>query len=206
MRVSVIDYGIGNIQSVINALNRAGSCAVSARDSHELIDQDPERIVLPGVGAVGQALSNLRDRGLEAALNECVINNKTPFLGICVGMQILSEKCTEFGEHQGLGWIPGSVDKLSPVNGENKLPHIGWNTIDVVDNNSLFSTLNGHDFYFVHSYALNTSKEYISATTEYGQVFVSAVRREHIAGVQFHPEKSSKLGDILLKEFLKGFN
>lgn len=200
--LSVIDYGIGNIQSVLNACRHAGAEPLVAASGAALLDQAPDRIVLPGVGAVGEAIGNLRRRGLDTALGRKVLEEKTPFLGICVGMQLLGDICEEFGEHEGLGWIPGRVERLAAPGSGLRLPHVGWNTIDAAGEDELFDGLDGAHFYFQHSYAMRCDDAFVTARSDYGGRFVSAVRRGHIAGVQFHPEKSSGAGQKLLGAFL----
>jgi len=202
-RVSVIEYGLGNVSSVVNGCFRSRADVQIAQNGDELLSQNPDRIVLPGVGAVGAALENLREKKLASVLQSLVIEKNIPFLGICVGMQVLAEECHEFGQHEGLGWIPGKVDRLKPGDGNLRVPHMGWNTLDVVKkDDSIFGNLDGEDAYFVHSYALECPQEYIAATTDYGNTFVSAIRRDHIAAVQFHPEKSATMGNSLLAAFL----
>lgn len=203
MRISIVEYGIGNIQSVVNACVRLGVATRIARDGRELLAQAPDRIILPGVGAVGAALENLRDRGLEQALQQLVQQEKVPFLGICVGMQMLAETCAEFGEHRGLGWIPGRVSRLAPEGSGIRLPHVGWNTIEVISaDDPILGPLDQQDFYFVHSYAMRCPEEFIVAQTDYHGRFVSAVRRDHVLAVQFHPEKSAALGGQLMAAFV----
>ncbi len=204
MRVSVIDYGIGNVQSVTNACGRAGASVSVAGDGPELQEQEPEFIILPGVGAVGTALANLREKHFEAALDDLVQKRKIPFLGICVGMQILAERCFEFGEFQGFGWIPGNVTRLAAAGSTVRLPHVGWNTLEIaLKDDPVFGPLDGEDAYFVHSYAMDCPRPFVAAETDYHKRFVSAVRHSHICGVQFHPEKSGKLGAKLLGNFLR---
>lgn len=203
MRVSVVEYGIGNIQSVVNACRRLEAVTEIARDGDDLLAQAPERIILPGVGAVGEALTNLRARGLEQVLNTLVRDGQVPFLGICVGMQMLAETCEEFGQHQGLGWIPGRVVRMAPEGSGVRLPHVGWNTLEVTDSaDPVLGALHGQDVYFVHSYAMQCPDEYVLSRSDYVGKFVSAVRRDHIYAVQFHPEKSASLGSRLLGNFL----
>jgi glutamine amidotransferase len=204
MRVSVVDYGIGNIQSVVNACHRLGAATEIAGDGDELRAQSPERVILPGVGAVGEALASLRSRGLEAALNDIVRDGLVPFLGICVGMHMLAEHCEEFGVHQGMGWISGTVTRLAPEGSGVRLPHVGWNTLEVADiADPVLGSLDGQDVYFVHSYAMRCPDDFVLARTDYHGKFVAAVRRGHIRAVQFHPEKSARLGGSLLGAFLE---
>ena len=206
MHVSVVDYGIGNIQSVVNACQRAGSEPSIVRDSDELLAHAAKCIIMPGVGAVGAALASLRERGLEDALNTQVQQLGIPFLGICVGMQVLAETCEEFGEHRGLGWIPGSVRQLPRVPEELKLPHMGWNTIETcTPDDTLLRDVDGKNVYFAHSYMMDCPDQFVLARTQYGNSrFTSAVRCKHIAGVQFHPEKSAFQGNAILRAFLFG--
>lgn len=203
MKVCVVDYGIGNIQSVVNACDHTGAETVVVKDGAALLAARPERVVLPGVGAIGRALEYLRERELEGALNQCVQGDGIPFLGICVGMQVLGEVCEEFGEFQGLGWIPGNVRRLAPSDSGVRLPHVGWNSIEVTNSDdSLLRDVAGKDAYFVHSYVLDCPSEFVLSETSYdGCRFVSSVRRGHIAGVQFHPEKSSNIGSAVLTAF-----
>jgi len=200
--IALIDYGIGNVQSVANALHRAGGEPMVVRDGDGLRAAAATCIVMPGVGAVGEALQLLRDRGLDAALNDEVRDSGVPFLGICVGMQVMAEVCEEFGEHAGLGWIAGRVRRLAPENSGLPVPHVGWNTIAVDDRPSFLKGLDGRHFYFVHSYALDCPEAFVLATADYGVPFVAAVQRGRISGVQFHPEKSSGVGETLLRNFL----
>ena len=201
-RVSVVEYGIGNITSVVNACGRAGGDPRVARSGDELLAQDPGHIVLPGVGALGAAMQFLRQRGLDAALERLVIERGVPFLGICVGMQMLVEVGEEFGEHACLGWVPGRVRRLGTNGRGLRLPHVGWNTVEVVADDPLLAESADTHFYFLHSYAVDCPKEYVLARTEYGRPFASALRKDNIAAVQFHPEKSSGAGAAFLSAFL----
>ena len=202
MKVTIIEYGIGNIQSVFNSCQRLGYKIEIAKSGNALDKQNPNRIILPGVGAIGKALDNLKKRGFLASLNKHVIKNNVPFLGICVGMQILATSCNEFGCFKGLNWIPGKVDQLFEKNTNFKLPHVGWNSLNVVKNDEIFNFLNGKDLYFVHSQAFSCDDKYIVSKTNYNVNFVSIVRNKHILGVQFHPEKSSSLGQKLIDKFI----
>lgn len=201
MRVAVIDYGIGNVQSVVNACAAVGADTARVADGAALDDFAPERIVLPGVGAIGAALARFRERGFVEPV-ECRVRDGMPFLGICVGMQMMAEICEEFGRFEGFGWIPGRVARLEGPP-DLRIPHAGWNTIDVADPaDPVLGPMNGRDAYFVHSYAIACCDAHVAARTTYGAAFVSAVRRGNIVGVQFHPEKSSADGRRLLARFL----
>jgi len=202
MRVSVVSCGIGNVQSVVNACIRVGAEPLVAHNADELVSQKSERIILPGVGAIGDALTKLRSGGIDKALASRVWQDGVPFLGICVGMQVMAESCEEFGQHRGLGWIPGNVGRIAPEDSDIRVPHVGWNTARAAAADPLFADVDGEHFYFVHSFAVACPDEFALARTDYAGSFVSAVRRDHAVGVQFHPEKSSRAGERLLANFL----
>jgi imidazole glycerol-phosphate synthase subunit HisH len=202
VKVGVVSYGLGNVQSVVTALHRIGVEPVILCSGDELADAAPDRIIMPGVGAVGAALERLQVTGLATALTDLVVEKSRPFLGICVGMQVLAESCEEFGLHRGLGWIPGTVARLTPEGSGLHLPHIGWNEISVRRAGSPVEGLDGTDFYFLHSYAVRCPPSYVAATADYGGRFVAAVSYANIHGVQFHPEKSDAAGGRLLAQFL----
>ncbi len=202
MRVALIEYGIGNVRSVENALVRVGAEPEIVRDGDAMRASKAPCVVMPGVGAVGEALVLLRERGLEAALRQEVISRGLPFLGICVGMQVMAERCEEFGEHKGFGWIPGSVRRIEAEGQSLRVPHVGWNTIALCGEGGFLAGLEGEHFYFVHSYWLDCPADYVIARTDYGRPITAAVRRGQIMGVQFHPEKSSVAGAALLRGFL----
>lgn len=203
MQVAIVSYGIGNVQSVANACRRLGAEPYTVSNGSDLSALAPSHIILPGVGAIGQALANLRERGFEMVLRELVIQGQTRFFGICVGMQVLGETCEEFGVFSGLGWIPGNVCRLSTGDKKLPLPHVGWNSLDVrLKSDPIFAGADGQDVYFVHSCAMKCPDDFIAATTDYGTPFVSAIRRNLIVGAQFHPEKSAALGDRMIAAFL----
>ena len=209
-RIAVIDYGAGNLRSVAKALemaaNDAGIAAqIVATDSPSTAAK-ADRIVLPGVGAYGQCATSLRSiAGMEDALSEFALEKKRPFLGICVGMQLLA-KTSEEGTLRGLGWIDGSVKKFDHArfHQATHLPHMGWNNIEPKKNNKLLYNVDlSSGFYFLHSYYFfcHNENNKISSTDYGGIQFTSAVQNENIYGIQFHPEKSHQWGIQLLKNF-----
>lgn len=195
----IIDYGLGNVGSVKNALDYlrieniiSGSPSTIDRSTH---------IILPGVGTFGEGVGNLRKRGLEKVLKEQVLKKGKPFLGVCLGMQLLAEIGEEDGLHSGLGWIKGRVIKIKSK--KLPLPHIGWNDVRILKKNSLFNETEPNIFYFVHSFALKASnRSDVAATCEYGEIFCAAIERDNIFGVQFHPERSQKSGLKIYENFL----
>lgn len=207
--VALIDYGSGNLRSAEKALARAAWERAMAHEivitSNPATVADAERIVLPGVGAFGDCMRGLSAiAGMTDALSDAVLKRGVPFLGICVGMQMLASVGREFGEHAGLGWIEGDVVKLTPSDPALKIPQIGWNELTITRPHPLFAGI-GPDAhaYFVHSYAMRTSDPTdVLATSDYGGVFVAAVGRDNIVGTQFHPEKSQAAGLTLLGNFL----
>jgi glutamine amidotransferase len=159
-------------------------------------------LVLPGVGAFGAAMQRIGERIPLADVNEAVLTRKKPFLGICVGMQVLADSGEEFGTHRGLGWIPGKVRRFGDAG--LPIPHIGWNEVRSTRANSLLGEHDRLDFYFVHSYLfVPEDSNQVEATTAYGEDFPSIIRRDNVMGVQFHPEKSQKAGMLLLQNFLR---
>lgn len=200
-RVCIIDYGAGNIKSVLNIFQIMGASVKLSNNESDI--QDATHVVLPGVGAFGSVMARLIDLGIIPLLEKYVRKEKRPFLGICIGMQILAQKGFELGTWNGLGWIPGVVEKMDV--GNKILPHMGWNNLNIANPCFLLNRIGSNvDFYFVHSYYFNVhEKSDVSATFEYGKTFTASVRRENIFGVQFHPEKSQKAGRALLGNFLE---
>jgi imidazole glycerol phosphate synthase subunit hisH (EC 2.4.2.-) len=197
--IAVIDYGMGNLRSVQKALESAGAKAMITQSALEIKQAD--KVVLPGVGAMQQAIERLTALNLVAAIKEAVTQKK-PFLGICLGLQLLFSESEEGGKVKGLEIIPGNVKKLKSP----KVPHIGWNQIKLAKNNCpLFKEIvEGSFFYFCHSYYVAPQETSVIATkTEYGTDFTSAVWKENIFGVQFHPEKSQAIGLKVLENFVK---
>ncbi|MBI1868147.1 MAG: imidazole glycerol phosphate synthase subunit HisH [Methylocystis sp.] len=213
MSVAIIDYGSGNLHSALKAFERAARETSGAGDIRITNDPDivrcAERLVLPGVGAFADCRRGLSaSPGLDAALREAVIDRGRPFLGICVGMQLLATRGLEHGETPGLDWIAGDVAAIEPADPALKIPHMGWNTLELMRPHALFDGIQtgarGLHAYFVHSYQLiPTVREHVLATADYGQLLTAAVARDNLAGTQFHPEKSQKLGLALIANFLR---
>ncbi|MBS3157311.1 imidazole glycerol phosphate synthase subunit HisH [Candidatus Woesearchaeota archaeon] len=197
--IVIIDYGMGNLHSVLKAFRRIGADAIVSSKKEDIAKA--EKLVLPGVGHFKRGMENLREMGLIGALNKKVIEEKTPILGICLGMQLFT-KFSEEGDAGGLGWIDAKTIKFN-LGDKFRVPHMGWNNIKIEKDNKIFSNLNKEDyFYFVHSFHVNCkNKEDILSITEYGKKFISAIQKENIIGVQFHPEKSHDAGLEILKNF-----
>jgi len=196
--IVVINYKMGNIGSILNMLKKVGARAIVSSDPKEI--KNAEKLILPGVGAFDTGMKNLSEAGLIPVLEQKVLKEKTPILGICLGMQLFAEKSEE-GSSRGLGWIEGKVKKF-----QNGLiiPHMGWNTINSNKNDPLLEDmLRESRFYFVHSYHfICDNQENELAKTSYGYDFSSIIRKDNIIGVQFHPEKSHKYGMKLLDNFV----
>ena len=195
---------MGNLRSVQKAFEKIG-CNAIITNNHEVI-KNSSKIVLPGVGAFKDGMKHLEELGLIDILNEEIIKNKKPFLGICLGMQLTAKKSYENGETDGLGWIDAEVIKFDFIVSDKKLkiPHVGWNNVNYQNDNILFKDIpNSSDFYFVHSYYFKTAEKYIAGTTDYGFEFTSSVQKDNILGVQFHPEKSQEVGLKILENFVK---
>lgn len=201
--VAIIDYGRGNVRSVANAIDYCGADAVVTADP-KVID-DATHIILPGVGAFGDAMAALNKRELTEVLRRQVFEKGKPFFGVCLGMQLLAERSAEHGEHTGLGWIAGDIVRLSPGLDVLKIPHMGWNNIIMKRPHPLFDHVEKEhlNFYFVHSYCFSAQdSESVVATCEYGSPFAAVVARDNIIAAQFHPEKSQDSGIDLLEKFI----
>jgi len=198
--ILVIDIGIGNIQSVVNSINYLGYSCQIGNSINEI--NNANIIILPGVGAFGEAINQLHKFEIFDVLKNKLQENNVYFLGICLGMQILFDKSFEHGEHEGLGLIKGTVEKISC---SKRLPHVGWNDIEIKSNSILFKGMTEcNDFYFDHSYSVLCSQKTVSSEARYdGQNVISSVESGTIFGVQFHPEKSQYLGIKLIENFLK---
>ena len=198
-KIVIIDYGVGNTHSVLNAITRLGF-SVKISDKENLISA-ADALVLPGVGAFDEAMKNLQARHLHEILNEQVLVNNKPILGICLGMQMFASFSEENGEHAGLGWIEGRVRLIDSQKGL-RVPHVGWNDIKVNLKDPIFTRCpEESNFYFDHSYHYECASEHVAAFCNYGGKVTAAVQRKNIAGVQFHPEKSQNNGLRLFKGF-----
>lgn len=194
--IAIIDYGMGNLRSVQKALEFVGQEAVVTDDIKEM--ERADKLVLPGVGAFGDAIYTIREKGIDKVIYDGVSKDK-PFLGICLGMQMVFDKSYEYGEYEGLGLIAGEI-KLLPDN--VKKPHIGWNNLNIKMKAPLFENVGESPYvYFVHSYYLETDAPVVSATTDYGKEIQVAVQKDNIFALQFHPEKSGDVGLEILKSF-----
>lgn len=198
--IAIIDYGVGNLFSLTSSFKYVGADVTVTSDPEEIKKAD--KIILPGVGAFGDAIKKLKDTGLDKIVIEEAKNGK-PLMGICLGMQLLFEKSYEYGEHNGLGLLKGSVVPMENyIDKSLKIPHIGWNALSIKKESPLFKYLkNGDHVYFVHSYFAKDCDESLLATTEYGKELTAAVAYKNIYGCQFHPEKSGDIGLKILKAF-----
>ena len=207
MNITIVDYKSGNTSSVINSFHEVAKDKVKIDITSDINKiKSSDKVVLPGQGSFKSCVDGLNNiNGLVETLNEFAINNKKPLLGICVGLQMFADIGYEEIETKGLGWISGKVSKIDNQNGKYKLPHIGWNQINIVKENTIFKNIeNNSHMYFVHSYEfIPNDKNVISATTDYSSNIVCAVEKENIFGTQFHPEKSDKLGLQIIENFIE---
>ena len=200
--IAIIDYQMGNVQSVLNAVEHVGARAAIVRSPQGL--EAADKVILPGVGAFAAGMENLRKLGFVEALEKSVLKEKTPFLGICLGMQLLCRESSEFGLHPGLGWIDAAVRPFDKDLGL-RIPHMGWNSLRVERENRLIRAEKPGadlDVYFVHSFFVDApGAEFVSATCEYGARFAAAIEKGNIFATQFHLEKSQKTGLDILRRF-----
>ena len=206
MKVTIVDYSSGNISSVINSFKEVAQNKATIEVTSDLEKiKASDKIVLPGQGSFKSCVDALNKiSGLNDALNKFVTVNKKPLLGICVGLQMFADVGYEETETKGLGWISGKVSKIDNQNGKYKLPHIGWNQINILKDSKIFKEVeNNSHMYFVHSYEfVPNDKNVISATTDYSSNIVCTVEKENIFGTQFHPEKSDKIGLKIIQNFI----
>jgi len=206
MNVTIVDYNSGNISSVINSFKEVAKEKVNIKVTSDLKNiKSSDKLVLPGQGSFKSCVNALkRIDGLFDTLNEFAIDYKKPLLGICVGLQMFADLGYEETETKGFGWISGKVSKIDNQNGKYKLPHIGWNEINIIKDSKIFRDIeNKSHMYFVHSYEfIPEDKSVISATTDYSSNVVCAVEKENIFGTQFHPEKSDKMGLRIVENFI----
>ena len=206
MNVTIVDYSSGNISSVINSFKEVANDKVNIEVTSALDKiKSSDKVVLPGQGSFKSCVEALNKiNGLTDTLDEFALSKKKPLLGICVGLQMFADIGYEETETKGLGWIPGKVSKIDNQNGKFKLPHIGWNQINIVKDSKIFQNIeNNSHMYFVHSYEfVPNDKNVISATTDYSSNIVCSVEKENIFGTQFHPEKSDKIGLKIINNFI----
>ena len=206
MNVTIVDYNSGNISSVINSFTEVAKGTVNLEVTSDLNKiKSSDKVVLPGQGSFKSCIDALKSiNGLSNTLNEFVMNKKKPLFGICVGLQMFANVGYEETETKGFGWIPGKVSKIDNKNGKYKLPHIGWNQINIVKDSKIFKDVeNNSHMYFVHSYEfIPEDKDVISATTDYSSKVVCSVEKDNIFGTQFHPEKSDKIGLKIIENFI----
>lgn len=204
MKIAIVDYGMGNIHSLQGALHFLGvSNIILTADEIELNEAD--KLILPGVGSFGKAMSEIRFRSLDKILSKIVLEDKKPILGVCLGMQIMSQSSNEDGENSGLGFINTRVERFE--NTELPIPHVGFNQVQIPENSSrLFKNFsNNPDFYFTHSYRMIGEDNIVKSTCNYDGTFISSFEKDNIAGVQFHPELSQRNGLLLIDNFIKEF-
>ena len=203
--IAIVDYGMGNVQSVHNAFSMIGEHAEITSDASRIVEAS--HVVLPGVGAFGDAMANLRQRNLIEPMRAVVLERRRPFLGICLGMQLLARDSDEHGQHQGLGWFDATVRRfdVSPPDRKLKVPHMGWNDVQWVQPHPMFAGLKPNEgvFYFVHSFHMHCQRTSdVVGVTSHGEDFVAAIAHDNIVATQFHPEKSQDSGLHLLQNFV----
>ncbi len=206
MNITIVDYNSGNISSVINSFKEVAQNKINIEVTSDLKKiESSDKVVLPGQGSFKSCVDSLKNiNGLVESLDKFSLENKKPLLGICVGLQMFADVGYEETETKGLGWIPGKVSKIYNQNGKYKLPHIGWNQINIVKESKIFKNIeNNSHMYFVHSYEfIPNDKNVISSTTDYSTNIVCSVEKENLFGTQFHPEKSDKAGLKIIENFI----
>ena len=204
MKIVIVDYGVGNLMSIISAIEKIGyKCEIT---DNEIKIKNADRIILPGVGAFKKGMENLRKKNLIEVLNYCYKERKVPILGVCLGFQLMAKKSFEFGVCEGLGWLNAEVKRF-PVDKNFPTPHMGWNKIKIKSQDSIFKKLDAEEiFFFANSYYVQTEENsLITSTCKYGIEFTSSVRKKNLVGVQFHPEKSQISGLLVYKNFIEKY-
>ncbi len=203
MKVVIVDYGMGNIMSITSTLNYIGVHDIELSSDYDTL-KNADKLILPGVGSFGKAMSQIKAKSIDASLSDLAINKKKPLLGICLGMQLLGISSTEDGINNGLGFVPGKVIKFE--NSGLKVPHVGFNQVVVNRNGKLYDGIqNMADFYFTHSYKMTSEAKINQSICHYGGEFIASFEFGNIAGVQFHPELSQSNGIKLLKNFIQNY-
>lgn len=203
MRIVIVDYGMGNIKSIMSALKYLGICDIHLSSEYEVL-KSADKIILPGVGSFGKAMDQIKQKNLDNFLQELVIENKKPVLGICLGMQLLGMSSSEDGDNKGLQFVDARVLRFE--DSLLKIPHVGFNQVEVNPNSMLYIGLaDKPNFYFTHSYRMVTTRDINQSTCDYGDIFIASFEHNNVAGVQFHPELSQKNGLQLLKNFIEKF-
>ncbi|OGQ07191.1 MAG: imidazole glycerol phosphate synthase, glutamine amidotransferase subunit [Deltaproteobacteria bacterium RIFCSPLOWO2_12_FULL_40_28] len=201
LTITIVDYGMGNLSSVKNAFDHIGVQSTVTNKIDDL--KNARAICLPGVGAFGEAMTNLKNLNLVDELTYQVVHQKKPFLGICLGMQLIAESSEENGLHKGLGWIDGKVLRIQ-TDAKLRLPHIGWNDLHFPRQSFLYEGMGpDKNFYFVHSYQMVCDPQWVTASCEYGGLVTASVQKENMVATQFHPEKSHANGMLVLRNFIK---
>ena len=206
MKIAIIDYGLGNLHSVLGAVRKIGYDAIITNEASKILNCD--KIILPGVGSFAEGIRNIKNLKLIDPLNEFVNIKKKPILGICLGFQLLALESFEFGHHKGLGWIDASVEKLNVEDKKLRIPHVGWNDLFKYNSTILWDEIPSEAlFYYVHSYHMKCkNEEIIVGKCFYGTEFVSAIQQKNIFATQFHPEKSQFYGLKIIKNFIEKSN
>jgi len=202
--ITVIDYGAGNLRSVVNALEFLGRAVAIASTPEPLARA--RAIILPGVGAFADGMEGLRKRDLVEPLTDAVLGRGVPFLGICLGLQLLAREGLEHGRHDGLGWIPGVVRRIEAADARIKVPHVGWNDVEIRRRGVLLEGVDRPVFYFLHGYYLEPdpgAADVVTSTCAHGVTFAATVEHDNVFATQFHPEKSQRAGLALIENFLK---
>lgn len=203
MKVAIVDYGMGNIRSIVGALRHVGVSDIAVTAELARLAQ-ADRLILPGVGAFGKAAARMREMGIDAGLRELVCAGHKPILGICLGMQLLCASSEENGEHQGLAFVPGAVKRFDEA--LVRVPHVGFNQVKIDNRLKLYQGLPATaDFYFTHSYRLTSASDINPCYCTYGEDFVASYELDHVAGVQFHPELSQYNGLAVIRNFVANF-